>query len=334
MRRRDFISLIGGVMAPSLPWPRAARAQQGTSVRRIGALMGYSEYDPEAKANLARFAQALAELGWIDRRNVQMEVRWAASNADRIRAFAKELVGLAPEVILTSGTAVTAGLRQETQTIPIVFTVVGDPVGEGFVAALRRPETNITGFISQEASMASKWVELLMKIAPEIERIAIMFNPDTAPGGGSYYWPSFEAAARSLRVEPIAAPVHSDAEIESFTTSFGREPAGGLVVMPENFTVVHRAQIVSSVTASNLPAVYGVSAFAREGGLVSYGPDYKDNFRRAALYVDRILHGAKPAELPVQVPVKFELVINLKAAKARGLVIPPTLLALADEVIE
>jgi putative ABC transport system substrate-binding protein len=334
MRRRDFISLIGVVMAPPLLRPLAARAQQGANVRRIGALLGYSEHDPEAKAYLARFTHTLAELGWTDGRNVQMEVRWAASNVDRIRTFAKELVDLQPEIILTSGTAVTAGLRQETQTIPIVFTVVGDPVGEGFASSLRRPEANITGFISQEASMASKWLELLMKIAPDIERVAIMFNPDTAPGGGSYYWPAFEAAARSLRVEPIAAPVHSDAEIESFTTSFAREPAGGLVVMPENFTVVHRVQIVSSVTASKLPAVYGVSAFAREGGLLSYGPDYKDNFRRAAVYVDRILRGTKPAELPVQVPVKFELVINLKTAKSQGFAIPLTLLALADEVIE
>jgi putative ABC transport system substrate-binding protein len=334
MRRRDFISLVGGVMAPSLTWLPAARAQQDASMRRIGALMGYSEYDPEAKAYLARFTQTLAELGWTDGRNVQIEVRWAAGNAERIRTFAKELVDLRPEIILTSGTAVTAGLRQETQAIPIVFTVVGDPVGEGFVSSLRRPEANITGFISQEASMASKWLELLMKIAPDIERVAIVFNPDTAPGGGSYYWPSFEAAARSLGVAPIAAPVHSDAEIESFTILFGRQPAGGLVVMPENFTVVHRAQIVSSVARSNLPAVYGVSAFAREGGLVSYGPDYKDNFRRAGLYVDRILRGAKPAELPVQVPVKFELVINLKTAKSQGFAIPSTLLALADEVIE
>jgi len=330
MRRRDFITLVGGAAAA---WPLTARAQPGLP-RRVGALLGYGENDPEARIYLAAFMQGLAELGWTDGRNVHLEVRWAAANPERISMLAKEIVALQPEVILTSGTAVTSGLRRETQAIPIVFTVVGDPVGDGFVAGLRRPEGNITGFISQEASMGGKWLELLVEIVPDVKQVAILFNPDTAPDGGSYYWPSFAAAAGSLKVEPISMPVRSDAEVETALSTLAREPSRGLVVMPENFTVVHRPAIVSTAARSKLPTIFAVSAFARDGGLLSYGPDYKDNFRRAAGYVDRILRGAKPAELPVQVPVKFELVVNLKTAKALGLSVPPALLARADEVIE
>ena len=219
--------------------------------------------------------------------------------------FAKELVDLQPDVILADATPATAALQRETRTIPIVFAVVSDPVGAGFVAGLPRPGGNITGFIIMEASMAGKWLELLTEIAPGIKRAAIMFNPDTAPGGGSYYLPSFEAAARSLKVEPIAAPVHSDAEIETVITSLGREPGGGLVVMPDTFMIVHRAPIILLAARNNVPAVYSNRRFVRDGGLLSYGPDSVDIFRRSASYVDRILRGAKPADLPVQLPIKF-----------------------------
>jgi putative tryptophan/tyrosine transport system substrate-binding protein len=248
--------------------------------------------------------------------------------------LAKELVDLQPDVILANGTPVTAALQRETRTIPIVFTVVGDPVGEGFVASLTRPGGNITGFIPQEAAMAGKWLELLTEIAPAVKRVAATFNPDTAPYLRSYYLPTFEAAARSLKVEPIAALVRSDAEIEMVITSLGREPRGGLVVMPDGFMFAHRTQIISLAARNNVPEVYQFSLFARDGGLLSYGPDPVDIFRRSASYVDRILRGEKPAELPVQVPVKFEMAVNLKTAKALGLTVPPTLLVRADEVIE
>ena len=263
-----------------------------------------------------------------------MDVRWAAGNVDRMRMFAKELVDLQPDVILASTTPATAALQRETRTIPIVFVNVADPVGAGFVASLPRPGGNITGFINIEAAMAGKWLELLTEIAPGVKRAAIMFNPDTAPCGGSYYLPSFEAAARSFKVEPITAPVHSDAEIETVMTSLGREPGGGLVVMPDGFMFVHRAPIISLAARNNVPAVYSAPVFVRDGGLLSYGPDWADIFRRAASYVDRILRGAKPAELPVQLPVKFEMAVNLKTAKALGLTVPQSILLRADEVIE
>jgi putative tryptophan/tyrosine transport system substrate-binding protein len=329
MRRRDFIAALGGAAA----WPMVARAQQPDRIRRIGVLTGFDENDREGKALLSAFIQGLSELGWIEGRNLRMDIRWAAGNVDRMRMLAKELVDLQFEIVLSSGTAVTTALRQETQTIPIVFTLVGDPVGDGLVSGLPRPGGNITGFTSQEAEMGGKWLELLTQIAPGVKRVAIMFNPDTAPRGRAYYR-SFEAAARSLKVEPIAAPVHSDADIETVMVSLGREPGGGLVVLPETFTNVHRARIISLAARNNVPAVYAISVLARDGGLLSYGPDYKDIFRRAALYVDRILRGAKPAELPVQLPTKFEMVLNAKTAKALGLTVPPSILLRADEVIE
>jgi putative ABC transport system substrate-binding protein len=251
-----------------------------------------------------------------------------------MRAFAKDLVGLRPDVILAGGTPVTAALQRETRTVPIVFATVSDPVGDGFVASLPRPGGNITGFIFTEAAMVGKSLELLAEIAPNTKRVAIMFNPDTDPGGGTYYLPAFEAAALSLRVTPIAAPVHSDIEIEVAIRSLGREPGGGLIVMPGPFAVVHRASIISSAARNGVPAVYDQRYSVRGGGLLSYGPDSKDIFHRAAQYVDHILRGANPAELPVQVPVKFETTVNLTTAKALGLTIPPNLLALADEVIE
>jgi putative ABC transport system substrate-binding protein len=330
MRRRAFIAGLGAAAAIG---PLATSAQQPGRMRRIGVLMGWDESDAEAKSWFSGFTLGFAELGWADGRNVRIDVRWAAGNVDRMHMLAKELIDLQSEAILTSGTAVTSALQRETQTIPIVFTLVGDPVGDGLVAGLPRPGGNITGFTSQEAEMGGKWLELLTEIAPGVKRAALMFNPDTAPRGRSYYR-SFEAAARSHKVEQIAAPVRGDADIETVMTSLGRKPGGGLVVMPENFTNVHRAQIISLAARNNVPAVYAVSVIARDGGLLSYGPDYKDIYRRAALYVDRILRGAKPGELPVQLPTKFEMVLNAKTAKALDLVVPPSILLRADEVIE
>jgi putative tryptophan/tyrosine transport system substrate-binding protein len=304
-------------------------------MRRIGVPMSNNENDPEPKRWLSGFMQGLQELGWTDGRNVRMDIRWASGNVDRMRMFAKELVDLQPDVILASATVVTAALQRETRTIPIVFVNVSDPVGSGFVAGLPRPGGNITGFISTEPGMAGKWLGLLTEIAQGIKRAAIMFNPDTAPGGGLYYLTSFEAAARSLRVMPITAPIHNDAEIETVITSLGREPGGGLVVLPDGgFNLVHRAPIILLAARNNVPAVYRDAVSVRDGGLLSYGPDYVDIFRRSASYVDRILRGEKPGDLPVQLPTKLEMVVNVKTAKALGLTVPQSILLRADEVIE
>jgi putative ABC transport system substrate-binding protein len=330
MRRREFVAGLGSAAA----WPLATRAQQGERARRIAVLMALDENDPQAKTLLSGFTQGLAELGWSDGRNLRVDVRWVGNNVDRMQKFAKELVALQPETILAQGTPVTASLQRETRTIPIVFAVVGDPVGAGIVASLSRPGGNITGFVSQEAEMTGKLLQLLAEIAPGVKRGAIMFNPDTAPGGGSYYLPAFEAAARSLKVTPIAAPVYSEAEIQTVITSLGREPGGGLVVMPGNFMLAHRAPTILLAARNNVPAVYIIRVYVRDGGLLSYGPDIVDIFRRSASYVDRILRGAKPAELPVQLPVKFEMAVNVKTAKALGLTVPQSILVRADEVIE
>jgi putative tryptophan/tyrosine transport system substrate-binding protein len=330
MNRREFIVGLGGAAAG----PLAARAQQGDRVRRVGVLLVFGENDPEGKTRLSGFAQGLAELGWADGRNVRMEVRWAAGVVDRMQVLAKELVDLQPEVIVANSTSVAAAVQRETRTIPIVFVGVSNPVGAGLVASLSRPGGNITGFINFEESLAGKWLELLREIAPDVKRVAIMFNPNAAPGGGSHFLPSFEAASRLLKVELIAAPVHSDAEIEMAITSLGRDPGGGLVFPPDIFTLAHRAPIILLAARNNLPAVYSNSYVARDGGLLSYGPNPTDLFRRAATYVDRILRGARPADLPVQLPVKFEMVVNIETAKALGLTVPPSILLRADEVIE
>jgi putative tryptophan/tyrosine transport system substrate-binding protein len=330
MRRRKFITLLGGVAA----WPLAARAQQTDRMKHIGVLMGQPAADPAAEAFFAVFTQAIHKVGWTPGSTVQMDVRWTSGEVDQIRMLAKELVALQPDVILSHGTAVTAALQKETQIIPIVFVIVSDPVGSGFVASLSSPGGNITGFINLEAQLGGKWLELLTEIAPRIKRVAMIFNPDTAAGRGAYYGPPFEAAALSLKVEPISSPVHNDADIETVVTSLGREPGGGLVVMPDNFTINHRAPLILTAARNNVPAVYWYSAYAREGGLLSYGVDNADIFRRSASYVDRILRGAKPADLPVQVPTKYETVVNLKTAKALGLDVPLQLQQLADEVIE
>jgi ABC-type uncharacterized transport system substrate-binding protein len=299
----------------------------------VAVLMGY-ENNGVAQKWLSTFTQGLAELGWTESRNLQMDVRWAGSDVDRIRTFAKELVSLQPDVILSNSTPVTAVFQQQTLTIPIVFTVVGNPVGDGFVASLSRPGGNITGFMAQEPKIAGKWLELLTEIAPRVTRAAAMFNPDTSPGGGTYFVPEFESAARLLKVTPIKAPISSDPDIEAVIAGLGREPGGGLVVTPDVFTINHRASIISLALQHNVPAVYRDTVNVREGALLSYGPDLGDLFHRAAPYVDRILRGAKPAELPVQLPVKFEMALNLKTAKALGLHVPLQLQQIADEVIE
>jgi putative ABC transport system substrate-binding protein len=292
------------------------------------------ETDPVYRARVSAFTQALADLGWTDGRYVRVDVRWGGDDTNRIRALAQELVGLQPDVILANGTSATVALQRETRTIPIVFANVSDPVGSGFVAGLPRPGGNLTGFGSMEAGMAGKSLQLLTEIAPGVKRVAILFNPDTAPSGGSYFLTAFEAAARSLKIVPITALVHSAMEIETVITSLGHEPGGGFVVLPDGFVALHRALIILLAARNNVPAVYQLSAFVKDGGLLSYGPDFVDIHRRAASYVDRILRGAKPAELPVQLPTKFELAINLKTAKALGLTVTETLLATADEVIQ
>ena len=329
IRRREFITLLGGAAA----WPVAARAQQGDRVRRIGVLMSRDENDPEGKRRYSAFTQALAGLGWTEGRNLRMDLRWVGADAGRIRVSAQELVALQPDIILTQATPNTAAVQRETRTIPIVFVGVSDPVATGIVPRLDRPNGNVTGFAIFEASLGGKWLELLSEIAPGLKRAAIMFNPDTNPV--TVYMPSFETAARSLKVELLIAPVHSDVDLETATTSaLGREPGGGLVVMSGGFMTTHRAPIISAAARNNVPAVYTLPEFAREGGLLSYGPDPVDNHRRAAAYVDRILRGEKPGDLPVQFPTKFEMVVNRKTAKALGLEVPLSILVRADEVIE
>jgi putative ABC transport system substrate-binding protein len=327
MRRREFIAGLGAAA-----WPVGARAQQGDRVRRIGVLMPLDENDPLVKSQVSAFTQALAGLGWIDGSNVRIDHRYVGTDINRTLAFAQELVGSQPDIIATNGTPATAAVQRETQTIPIVFANVADPVASGIVPRLDRPSGNVTGFANNEASMGGKWLELLSEIAPGLKRAAIMFNPDTAIV--SVYMPSFEMAARSLKVEPITKPFHSDAEIEEAINALGREPGAALIVMGDVFMVAHRAPIISAAARNNVPAVYNQSVFVKDGGLLSYGPDYVDTFRRAATYVDRILRGAKPAELPVQLPTKFETVVNLKTARALGLTVPQSILLRADEVIE
>jgi putative ABC transport system substrate-binding protein len=328
IRRREFIAGLGGAAA----WPLAATAQQGDRVRRIGVLMPFDENDPLAKPRLPAFTQALAGLGWTEGRNLRMDLRWGGGDINRIRALAQELVSLQPDIILADTTPTTVALQRETRTIPIVFANVADPVASSIVARLDRPSGNITGFATLEASLGGKWLELLSEIAPGLKRAAIMFNPDAAPI--STFMPSLEAAARSLKVVPITAPVHSDVEIETAIIALGREPGGGLVVISDAFTAGHRAPIISAAARNNVPAVYNVSELARDGGLLSYGPDRVDTFRRAASYVDRILRGEKPGDLPVQLPTKFEMVLNLRTAKALGLAVPPSILLRATEVVE
>jgi putative ABC transport system substrate-binding protein len=327
MRRREFIAGLGAAA-----WPVVVRGQQDGGVRRIGVLTGGDESDPGIKSLVSVFTQAVADLGWTDGRNVRIDLRWGGGDIDRIRALAHELVSLQPDVILTTSTPATVALERETRTIPIVFSGVAEAIASSIVPRLNRPNGNITGFANWEASMGGKWLELLLEIAPGLKRAAIMFNPDTSPAPP--YLLSLEMAARSLKVVPITAPVHSDVEIETAINALGREPGGGLVIIPDGFTSAHRAPIILAAARNNLPAVYTQSFYTRDGGLLSYGADLVDISRRAATYVDRILRGAKPSELPVQLPTKFEMVVNLKTAKALGLAVPQSILLRADEVIE
>jgi putative ABC transport system substrate-binding protein len=320
--RRELIVTLGGAVAA---WPLAARAQQGDRMRLIGVLMPFGEND-------GTWNPPLRDLGWINGRNVRIDFRWAGGDVNRMQVFAKELVGLQPDVILAATVPVTAALQRETRTIPIVFVGVADPVASGFVAKVNQPGGNITGVGYMEASVVGKLLELLSEIAPGLKRAAIMFNPDTtAP---SVYIPPFETTARSLKVVPIIAPVHSEVEIETTIVALGREPRGGLVVMPDGFMNLHSVPIISAAARNNVPTAYHLSAFVRNGGLLSYGVNPADGWRRAATYVDRILRGAQPGDLPVQFPEKYEMAVNLKTAKALGLTVPRSISVRADEVIE
>jgi putative ABC transport system substrate-binding protein len=296
--------------------------------------MGYAESDPDARAWYAAFREALQRLGWTAGRNAQIDTRWATpDDVESMRYFAKEIVALQPNVILSSTTPPTSALLQQTHTIPIVFAIVADPIGSGFVASFARPGGHVTGLIFTEPTMAGKWLELLKGIAPRIARVAMLFNPVSAPYA-EYWLTPLKAAATSFAVDAIPAPVHHQSELETIIAAQAREPNGGLIVMPDSFTDAHRVEITSLAARYRLPAVYPFRIFAEVGGLLSYGVDRTDNFRRAATYVDRILKGEKPADLPVQAPAKYELVINLKTARALGIAVPDTLLARADEVIE
>ena len=331
MRRRDFITAVGSAAV----WPLVARAQQSASqVRRIGVMMGYAENDPEAQTRLAAFKQGLLTLGWNEGRNIKIDVRWASGDTDRATTFARELVALQPEVIMSNTTPVTAALHNATNTIPIVFVAVSDPVGANFVASLPYPGTNLTGFINLERTLGGKWLELLKEIAPQITRVAVMFNPQTAPYTEELYLPSMEAAAKNLGVKQLKSLVYRESDIEEAISELGRKAGSGLIAMTDSFMTVHRKTVIEFTIQNKLPLMYYVSVAPREGGLISYGIDLTDLFSRSASYVDRILRGAKPAELPVQLPTKFELAINLKTANALGLGVPSTLLTSANEVIE
>jgi putative tryptophan/tyrosine transport system substrate-binding protein len=329
MKRREFLGVLGGAAAA---WPLAVRAQQGERPRRIGVLMYWTADDAEGQARLAAFAQALKQLGWSDGGNLRIDTRWAT--ADDVRRHAAELVALAPDVLLAgTGTATAAPLLEATRTVPIVFVVVIDPVGAGFVASLARPGGNATGFTIYDYSMSGKWLELLKEIAPAVTRVAVLRDPAVASGIGQFG--AAQIVAPSMGVELSPVDVRDAGEIERAVTAFAsRESKGGLIVTGSAMAVIHRQPIIALAARHRLPAVYSDRLSVAAGGLISYGPDRIDQFRRAAGYVDRILKGEKPADLPVQAPTKFELVINLKTAKALGLTIPPTLLARADEVIE
>ena len=331
MRRRQFITLLGGAAAA---WPVATRAQPSERVRRIGVFTNLAADDAESQARIGAFLQGLQQSGWTIGSNLRIDYRWAAGDAERMQVVAKELVALQPHVILARSTPVTAALLRQTRTIPIVFTLVSDPVGERFVESLARPGGNVTGFTNVEFSLTGKWLELLKEVAPSTKRVAFIFNPKLAPGGGSYYMRLIEATASSFAVTPTATPVHDAAEIERTIGEFAREPNGGLVVLPDATTLVHRAVIIAMAARHRVPAIYAFRDIVVDGGLISYGVDVLDQFRRAAGYVDRILKGAKPAELPVQLPTKFVMTINLKTARALGLDVPLFLQQHADELIE
>ena len=327
--RRQFISALGGAAAA---WPLAARAQQPEQIRRVGALSGLAVYDPVTQAQHAAFLQGLQQLGWTEGRNVRIDSRWAAGNAANLRKYAAELVALAPDVILSVGSATTAPLLEATRTVPIVFVIVPDPVGAGIVDNLSRPGGNVTGFMQFEYSLCGKWLELLKEIAPGVTRAAVLRDPAIAAGVGQFA--VIQSVAPALGVELSPVSVHDATEIERAVTAFARSANGGLILTSSPLSAVHRDLIIMIAARYKLPAVYAERLYVAAGGLISYGPNFLDQFRLAAGYVDRIFKGEKPADLPVQVPSKYELVINRKTAKALGLTVPQSILARADEVIE
>jgi putative ABC transport system substrate-binding protein len=329
MRRREFITLLGGAAA----WPLSAQAQQAGRMRRIGVLMGFSEDDAQAKSWVAAFVRGLAELGWKEGDNLRTEYRWAGNVPERIRAHAVELAGLNLEAVLAGNTPTAAALMQASRTLPIVFARIADPIGTGFTSSLARPDSNVTGFSTNEPPMAGKWVSLLKELAPGLRWVGFVHNPATAPYAAEFVR-HFETAAAAYGMKHILVPINEVAEIESTIASVAGEPNGSLVVLPSGFTVTNRRQIVTAAEQYRLPAIYASREFIADGGLMSYGPDIVHSFWQTAAYIDRILKGAKPAELPVQTPTKFEWIINLKAAKAIGITIPNSVLLLADETIE
>src|SRR6266478_9702403 len=331
MRRREFITLVGGA---AVAWPRPLMAQQPDRVRRIGVLMELAASDSQARSNVAALQRGLHKLGWLEGSNLGTEYRWAPDDPVLVWKFAKELVELRCDVIVAHSSPVVATLLGQTRNIPIVFVSISDPIGEGFVASFARPSGNVTGFTNFESSMAGKWVELLKEIAPDLTRVAFLFNPQTAAGGGSYFLRPIDAAVSTLKVKPVMELVHDDDEIEAAFAALAREPGAGVVLLPDVFTVAHYQLVVALAARYRVPTVYTYRFMAERGGLISYGVDIDNLFERAAAYVDRILKGAKPADLPVQAPTRFELVINQKTAKALGFTVPHTLLARAEEVIE
>jgi putative ABC transport system substrate-binding protein len=331
MRRRDFITIVGGAAAT---WPLEARAQQPERIRRIGVLTDTADNNPEGQARIAALRKRLQELGWTEGHNIRVDYRWAGGDTERARAYAAEIVALQPDVIFALANAQLAPLARATRTTPIVFVGVSDPVGPGYVASFAHPGGNITGFILYEPSMAEKWVGFLKEIVPSVARMAFMVNPDTAVRRGTFYIPAFESAAATLSIEAIIAQVRSASDIEAAIAALAQKPGSGLIVSPDSFTQAHDELIVRITTHHRLPALYGNRSFVLAGGLMSYGPNFVEIVRASASYIDRILKGEKPADLPVQAPIKFELVINLKAAKSLGIDVPPMLLARTDEVIE
>jgi len=331
--RRRFVALACGTL---LFLPRLARSQRALDqTRRVGVLISGRESDKATHHRLAVFAEGMHKLGWVEGQNVRYEVRWGGGTRAVVAQGAKQLAGLAPAVVLTVGTPATDAMHRVAPNISIVFAIVADPVGDGFVASFSRPGGHLTGFTTFDAEILGKWLSLLKESAPQVTRAALMFNPRTAPFSKSEFQrPLFEQAARRLALEPMMLPVNDVAQMKTSMASFARDPGGGLVVMPDAFLLANRAAIFELAAKHNLPVIYPFGVFAEGGGLMAYGPDMADLNRRAATYVDRILRGAQPAELPVQAPTKFELVVNLKTAKAQGIVIPPSILIGADRVIE
>ena len=330
MRQREFVTLIGGAVAV---WASLARAQQTRKVPLVGVLMPFEKGDEEAERRQSAFQNGLEQFGWRNGQNIRIEYRWAGGDPNRYQSHAVELVGLAADVILANATPVLAAVRAQTHTIPIVFVQVIDPVSRGFVNSLARPGGNITGFTNFEFPMGGKWVEMLKEIAPQVKSTAVLFNPDTAPYGESFFQ-QIKASASSLSIETVEAQVKNSTELTKAVEESAAKLSGSLIILPDTYTTVHRDSIIELAGRHQLPSIYPFRYFATQGGLVSYGVDTEDLFRRAAGYIDRILRGEKPADLPVQAPVKYELVINLKTAKSLGLTVSPTLLARADEVIQ